>query len=266
MTTEPAPFFVIVGSETPQQFSPAHITRELARPAVRDSLAVINCHDSGDVLSCYIADEEDLKRYVSDYRTNSDYFPVIEFCTEHRIAGFDAMRRFFDTVRTGSVYEHIDWTGISESEKARWLERFAKTYDAATYVLLAESTPGYLDRLEHSVAGLGIAPENAALKLTKRKAEHALLAEGLKSIHAGNAGPARSIAERMLATDPDSAIGWMLRAQVARAGGNLALAKAAAQRAVDIAPENLGAHFNLWAVLVSAQAAGIWHLRFGIRH
>jgi spermidine synthase len=253
MTTEPAPFFVIVGSETPQRFSPAHITAELARPAVRDSLAVINCHDSGDVLSCYIADEQDLKRYVCDYRTNSDYFPVVEFCTEHRVAGFDALRRFFGTVRTGSVYEHIDWTGVSESEKTRWLERFVKTYDAATCVLLAESASAYLDRLEHSVAGLRIAPENAALGLLKSKTEHTLLAEGLKSIHAGNAGPARSIARRMLAADPDSAVGWMLRAQVERAGGNLALAKAAAQRAVDIAPEDLGTHFNLWAVLISAQ-------------
>jgi predicted Zn-dependent protease len=151
------------------------------------------------------------------------------------------------------VYEHIDWTGVSESEKTRWLERFVKTYDAATCVLLAESASAYLDRLEHSVAGLRIAPENAALGLLKSKTEHTLLAEGLKSIHAGNAGPARSIARRMLAADPDSAVGWMLRAQVERAGGNLALAKAAAQRAVDIAPEDLGTHFNLWAVLISAQ-------------
>jgi spermidine synthase len=253
MTTEPAPFFVIVGSEEPQRYSPAHIERELARPGVRESLGVINCRDSGDVLSCYIADETDLGKYVSTYKTNSDYFPVVEFCTEHRVAGFHMLRQFFERVRSDSVYDHIDWTGVARPEKRRWLERFATTYEAATYVLLAQSTSGYLAQLEHGVAGLRVAPENAALALTKRKAERSLLAEGLKSIRAGAAAAAGTIADDILALDPDSAVGWMLRAQAERAAGNFALARAAAQRAVEIAPEELGTHFNLWTVLVSAR-------------
>ena len=267
MTCEPTPFFVIVGSERPQRFSLRHIADELARPAVRESLAVINCRDSADVLICYLADEADLRKFVTRYITNSDYFPVVEFCTEHRCAGYSTLRHFFAKVRGRSVYDHIDWTGVSASGKQRWLQRFERAYEGATHVLMAESTPNPVERLEHAVAGLRQLPGNRALAFTKRRAERALLAEGLKSLKAGNGRMAAYISARMLKADPNSAPGWILRAQVERALGNAALARAAAQRAVEVAPEDLSAHFNLWSILVSSHdpAGAAAALRAGTR-
>ena len=267
MTCEPTPFFVIVGSERPQRFSLRHIADELARPAVRESLAVINCRDSADVLICYLADEADLRKFVTRYITNSDYFPVVEFCTEHRCAGYSTLRHFFAKVRGRSVYDHIDWTGVSASGKQRWLQRFERAYEGATHVLMAESTPNPVERLEHAVAGLRQLPGNRALAFTKRRAERALLAEGLKSLKAGNGRMAAYVSARMLKADPNSAPGWILRAQVERALGNAALARAAAQRAVEVAPEDLSAHFNLWSILVSSHdpAGAAAALRAGTR-
>ena len=267
MTCEPTPFFVIVGSESPQRFSLRHIEEELARPAVRESLAVINCRDSADVLICYLADEVDLRKSVVQYITNSDYFPVVEFCTDHWSAGYGTLRHFFAKVRGRSVYDHIDWTGISASKKQRWLQRFERAYEGATHVLMAESTPHPLERLEHAVAGLSHLPRNRALAFTKRQAERALLAEGLRSLKAGNARQAAYVTTRMLEADPNSAPGWILRAQIERALGNAALAKAAAQRAVEVAPEDLSAHFNLWSILVSGHdpAGAAAALRAGAR-
>jgi spermidine synthase len=263
MTTEPGCYYIIVGSLRPQSFSPWHIARELAKPAVKESLALVSCRDSLDVLSCYVADEQDLRRYLTQHRTNSDYFPVVEFCAEPEPAGFQVERRFFTTVRSDSVYEHLDWTGVGESEKAQWLARFETVRRAAEQVFLAESAPDCLEMLRHSLAGLRILPGHHGLTVSRQKAEHALLEDGLKSLDAGKKDRAMYLARGLLGVDPNSAAGWVLLAQAARVTGDLSLAKAAAQRALQIAPDDLGTHFNLWSVLVSANdpagAAAVLH-------
>ena len=267
MTTEPTPFFVIVGSEKPQKLSLRHIRDELAKPAVRESLAVISCRDTTDVLVCYVADERDLRKFVARHVTNSDYFPVVEFCTSYWSSGYGTLRQFFTTVRGDSVYEHIDWTGIGETEKADWLKLFARAYEGATHVLMAESTPNPVERLQHAVAGLRNIPGNRALAFTKRQAERALLGEVLRLLDSGHRRQAVYVTARMLEADPNSAPGWVLRAQIERSLGNLALARAAAQRAVELAPEDLSTHFNLWSILVATgdPAGAAAALRAGAR-
>jgi spermidine synthase len=250
MTTEPAPFFVIIGSDRPQRFSPRHIAAELARPAVADSLAVIGCRDSLDVLSCYVADENDLRAYVKGCATNSDRFPVVEFCSEYEPAGVDALRVFFLTFRH-PVNRHVDWTGMSELERAEWLARFQKIYDAATSAIMAESTADVFEQLQHATTGLRILPSQPALELIRRNAQQILLETGLKSVEAGNANQAKDTARRMLEIDPNCAPAWVLRAQAELSLGNPAQARVAAEQALDMAPEDLAVHIGLWGILVS---------------
>jgi spermidine synthase len=256
MATESAPFFVIVGSERPQRFSPRHIEGELARPAVAESLSLIGCRTSQDVLSCYVGDEDDLKRYVATYATNSDYFPVVEFCREYEPAGYDALRAFFTAVRRRSIDKHIDWTGMGESEQSAWLAQFEKVYDATTCVVAAESAADWFERLRQGTAGRRILPAHPGLTLIAQNAEHALLEASAKSIEAGNAGRAMETARRMLEIDPNCALAWVVRARAERSLGNLAAAKADALRALEIAPDDLTAHVNLWSVLVSTDDTG----------
>ncbi len=257
-TTEPGPYFVIVGSKRPQSFSPRHIDSELAKPAVRESLAQIGCRDSVDVLSCYVADEGDLRQYVTAHLTNSDYFPAVEFCTEPEPGNFYALRQFFTTIRSDSACEHVDWAGIGESEKASWLGRFEKAHQVATHIFLAESSPDYLETLRHAMSGLVVIGDHHALLVLKQTAEHALLEQGLKAVKAGDASRAMHLARSVVEMDPDSAQAWVLRSQAERAAGNLPLAQAAARTAFELAPEDLGVQFNLWSMLVSANdAAGV---------
>jgi hypothetical protein len=146
LTTEPGPYFVIVGSRRPQCFSPRHIANELARPGVAESLAEVNCRDALDVLTCYVADEKDLRKYVTRYATNSDYFPVVEFCTAPEPSDYRALRQFFTTLRDRSVYDHLDWTDIGASEKQQWRARIAQARGVAAHVLMAASASDYLKR------------------------------------------------------------------------------------------------------------------------
>lgn len=250
MVTEPAPFFVIVGSERPQMFSPRHIENELARPMVAESLSLVGCHTSQDVLSCYMGDENDLKRYVATYATNSDYSPVVEFCREHEPAGQGVLRAFFATVRRRSIDGHIDWKGVGESEKPVWLDYFGKVYDAAACVVAAESSADWFERLQQGKAGLRILPGHPGLTLITQHAEQTLLETSLESIKAGNANQAQETARRMLDIDPNCAAAWVVRAQAERSLGDLAAAKADALRALEIAPDDLATHINLWTILI----------------
>ncbi|MFC1766596.1 fused MFS/spermidine synthase, partial [Planctomycetota bacterium] len=107
--TEPASFFVIVGSQTPQIFSPSHIDREMANERVLDSLRVIDINDTIDVLSCYIADEKDLRAYIDDYATNSDYHPIVEFSTDSWDPGTIPLHNFFQAVRVVIAATKSSW-------------------------------------------------------------------------------------------------------------------------------------------------------------
>jgi hypothetical protein len=252
LTTDPGSYFVIVGSCRPQRFSPRHIENELARPAVAASLAEVGCRDVLDVLTCYIADERDLRNYVTPYSPNSDYFPVVEFCTEPEPGNYRALHQFFTTIRGQSLCDHIDWTGIGEPERQPWLERLEQARGVATYVLMAASVSDYFQRLQYARAGLRAGPGHPALRVIQRTAEQALLGEGLQSLQAGDAGHAVDVYRRMLEIDPNSAPAWILRSQAERSLGHLPAARAAAERALQIAPADLGVQFNLWSILAAA--------------
>jgi spermidine synthase len=252
ITTEPAPFFVIVGSQRPQTFSVRHITEELGRPAVAESLSTIGCRDSLDVLSCYVADENDLRSYLRTYAVNSDYSSVVEFCRERESAGPGIQKEFFEVVRRRSVEKHIDWRGVSEPEKAEWLARFEKVYDAATCMIMAESTADVFDRLQQAATGLRIVPGQPALVLIKHSVEQRLLESGLKLIDAGNVDAAKETARHMLEIDPNCAPAWVLRARVEHSLGDVAAAETAARHAMAVAPEDLSVQLSLWSLLVSA--------------
>jgi predicted Zn-dependent protease len=56
----------------------------------------------------------------------------------------------------------------------------------------------------------------------------------------------------MLEIDPNSAPAWVLRSQSERSLFSLPAARAAAERALEIAPADLSVQFNLWSILVAA--------------
>lgn len=249
LTPNLAPLVLVAGSEQQQYFSPKHIENELRKPAVRNSLSKTNICNNMDVLSCYIADENDLRECIKDFSINSDYAPFVEFTTDSVVPRTQIFRKFVSNVRGESVYKHIDWTGFSEESKARWLADYQKLYKVSNYLLKSYDTTDSLDELKYSLDGLEILPDNPALLNVKADAEERLFSDSVKLILAGKTDDALALARDLLKIHPRSAIGWMIRSSAFQNKGNLQEALAAAHRAVQLAPDSANARFNLGFML-----------------
>ncbi len=249
MTPSPAWYFLVVGSEQPQYFSPKYMEDELAREGVRESLSLININNSRDLMSCYIGDKDDLKRHLKSYAVNSDYSPFIEFVTDDRAGGNLMFMEFIRDVRSDSVYRHIDWTGYSEEQKQKWLSQFKRLYEASTYLLLTNSTDGHLKRMKYCTDGLSILPDNRALLDVRQRSEQQLLRACTKMIGDGRPKTALAIGDNMLGIHPQSTLGSVIRSSALQRMGDVQGAYDAARIAVRNGPDNPYAHVQLGSVL-----------------
>lgn len=249
MTPSPAWYFLVVGSEQPQYFSPKYMEDELGKEGVRESLSLININNSRDIMSCYIGDKEDLKRHIKSYTVNSDYSPFIEFVTDDRAGGNSMFMEFIREVRSDSVYRHIDWTGYSEKQKQKWLSEFNRLYEASTYLLLTNSTDGHLKKMEYCMEGLSILPDNPALLDVRQRTERLLLSAYEKLIVDGQPKTALASAELMLRIHRQSALGWVIRSSALQEMGDVRGAFNAAKMAVSNGPDNPDAHMRLGSML-----------------
>ncbi|MHC4570972.1 MAG: fused MFS/spermidine synthase [Planctomycetota bacterium] len=248
-TAHPAPLVLIAGSQQQQYFSVKHIENELREEGVRGSLSKINIHNSVDVLSCYVGDQDDLRKFVKTFSVNSDYWPFVEFTTDSRTPENQIFTRFVKNVRGDSIYEHIDWTGFSKEEKEKWLQRYQVVYKASNHLFMSNASDINLDKLKHCMDGLAILPDSTALLSARAEVEKLLYFDSVGMIEAVNPDKAMDLADEMLKIYPQSATAWIIKAGVKQEKGDMQGALAAAQRAVDVAPDNAEAHFNLGFVL-----------------
>jgi spermidine synthase len=251
-TPHPAPLVLIAGSKQQQYFSPSHIEKRMMNESVRDSLSAINIHNSVDVMSCYIGDENDLRRCIRAFSVNSDYFPFVEFNTDNWTPRWQIFRQFVTNVRSDTVYEHIDWTGLSEEEKEKWLADYQQLYKASSYLFMANGSNNWLDRVKYCMDGLSVLPDSPALLNTRTRAEEKLLSIGVNMILSGKTDNALVVSSDILKIYPQSAIAWIIRSEAMRNKGDMPSALAAAKLAVKLAPENTDARFNLGLMLLCA--------------
>ena len=243
MTPDPAQYFLVVGSEQPQYFSPRHIEKELSKDGVRESLSEININNSMDVMSCYIGDENDLRRFIRSYTTNSDFRPFIEFTTADKPSGSLMFRRFVWSLRRNSVYEHIDWNGFSPEQKSKWLSEYAAVYSASNYLLASNGTSDSLERLSFCMEGLAILPDNPALLNLRKRTEKEIFDICSSRINSYRTEDALLLAEKMLKVYPHSAVAWLIKSLSLQQKDKLSEALVAAQTAVRLAPETTDTHF-----------------------
>jgi len=252
MTPNPTCYFLVVGSKQPQYFSPRHIENELLKEGVRESLSLIDINNSMDLMSCYIGDADDLRRWVRSYRLNSDYYPFIEFCPDERAGGSAMFQRFVFDIRSESVYKHIDWSGLSEEDKSKWLSEYKRLWDASTYLLLSNGTDSNLEKLRYSMQGLAVLPGNAALRSVRRRAVKAFLWPCTEIIRRGGADSALQMAECVLEVYPRSSFAWMVKSSAMEQKGDMRGALEAAKTAVHVEPEDAEAHMHLASILCGA--------------
>jgi hypothetical protein len=252
MTPDPAQYFLVVGSEKMQYFSPIHIEAELSKDGVRDSLSEININNSTDVMSCYIGDENDIRRFVKSYTVNSDFQPFIEFTTVNQASGNSMFRQFFNCVRGNSVYEHIDWQGFSEERKSKWLSTYARLHKASKYLLMSNSAKNYPDSLKCCMEGLAFMPDNPALLNLRRRIEKDIFNYCAKMIESDRTNSALSEAGHLLKVNPQSAVVWMIRSLAMQKKGKVEEGLRAAAMAVRLAPDTADAHFVLGSAMFNA--------------
>ena len=257
LTPHPAPLVLMIGSEQQQYFSPEYIENQLQEKAIRESLAEINIHNWLDVLSCYICDEQDLRKHITEFSINSDYFPFVEFTTDEQTD----LSRIFDlyvmNVRSESIYRHIDWTGFSDEQRAGWITDYGHLYNALTYILpvlpTPDAPPSELSKFGACMAGLRNLPDNPVLLKTRDEAARRLYSDFKKMILSGRRDTAQAYSRELIKSYPDSPLGWLVRSGVMRDKGEGQEAVADARRAVDIAPDNADARFNLGFMLYSVE-------------
>jgi spermidine synthase len=252
MTPDPAQYFLVVGSEHWQYFSPKHMDRELLKDNVDSSLSEININNSKDIMSCYIGDENDLRCFIKSYSINSDLKPFIEFATANRPAGDYVFGRFISSVRKNSVYEHIDWKGLSEGEKKKWLLDYKQIHKASSYLLISNSTRSFLDKLKHCTEGLAVLPENPALINLRKRTEKEMYRFYTRLTLSGREEKVLLLTENILNIHPKSAVSWMLKSRCMQAMGKTQNGLEAAAMAVSLAPDNADAHFFLGSIMFSA--------------
>jgi spermidine synthase len=252
MTPDPAQYFLVVGSEHRQYFSPKYMDTELSKDKVGDSLSEININNSRDVMSCYIGDENDLRRFIKSFSVNSDFRPFIEFTTANQPAGDSVFGRFISSVRNNSVYEHIDWEGFSKEEKKKWLLDYERIHKVSNYLLMSNSTRNFLDKLNCCAEGLVVLPGNPALLNLMKRTEKEMYHSYAKFLQSGKEKVALLQIENILKIHPKSAVSWMIKSRCMHAMGKAQKGIEAAEISVRLAPDNADAHFLLGSMMFSA--------------
>ncbi len=169
-TNKPYIFFYLIGSNEPQFFSPKYIEKQIIDERIGESVSYLNYFNSHDVLSCYIGDEKDIQRYLTSYATNSDMTPFVEYNLDNRQLLLDTFfEEFVGTVRSGSIYGHIDWSGMSDVEIQNWRTTHQKIYDASTYVYLSYHKLDMMEMLTNVWNGMKIDPEHHGLLEVENK-------------------------------------------------------------------------------------------------
>ncbi len=248
-TAHPAPLVLIIGSDKQQYFSPEHIENEMLKPGVRESLSGIDMHSSVHVLSCYIADQQDLQEVIRGFSTNSDYWPFVEFTTDMAAPERQIFTDFIMNVRGDSIYRHIDWSGFAQEEKEKWLQNFRLIFEASRHLFMSISSSVTLDRFRHCVDGLRVLPDYPALLRTRLDVEGQLYAEAVTMVESGDTEKALDLAGDMLKVDPNSVAAWVVTAHARQAKGDMEAALAAARQAAQIAPNDPQAHLHIGLAL-----------------
>ena len=250
--TKPHVFFYLVGSREPQTYSPQHIDNELARENVSNRLNILRYRNSHDVLSCYVGDETDLRRYVGEeYETNSDYTPYVEFnLDEDDLMKSSFFHEFIGSVRRDSLLKHIDWTGFSDAQREQWTAQHKIVYEVSTHIIEAQQRQDTVTPLQHIAAGLQLMPDHPALLDQKNR----VLARVQSDLNRGKndrffTGKIIEDMNAVLVTAPDFSSAWRISSQALQFRQDWPNAVAAGEKAVETDPENAFTRLNLGMLL-----------------
>jgi spermidine synthase len=233
-TTKPFVFFYLVGSTDKQLFSPKRIDDELGKENVRNSVEYLNFENSADVLTCYIGDKEDIRRYLKTFQINSDYTPYLEFNLDSKNLSLQAyFPELIQIVRGDSVIKHVDLAGLEQSEQERWRKDFESRYQVATLLLRAHGEKAFLSKFLYSSHGLKLMPRYTPLLELRNDC----LSDIEKALRGHLVNPDIIIADMddHISNYPDSGIAWLIKSMALRQKDNSEEALRTAGKALGLA-------------------------------
>ena len=251
LTPRPAPLVLIACSEKHQYFSPKHIEAELHKDSIRKSLSQMNIQDTMDVLSCYIGDERDLSKCIKDFSVNSDYSPFVEFSTDSRTPKRQIFKQYVLGIRSDSLYSHIDWSGFTPQEKAKFQSDYQEFYKSFGVLLELRCFDNNLDKLESLMSVIDVFGSKPFFESARAELEKELFSASINMILSGKTDEALVLSSNILKIDPQSAIAFMIRSNAMQHKGKIHQALTAAQQAMNLAPDNPDAHFSLGIIWFS---------------
>jgi tetratricopeptide (TPR) repeat protein len=252
--TKPFAMFYLVGSREAQRFSPGDIDRLLQRPDVRGSVAFLHWRNAFDVLSCYVGDEQDLPRYLGEFRLNTERKPFVEFnrYRETHSIGQSFFEELVAKVRGDSLARHIAWSDVPPADVEPWKRRYANHYEAATHLYRAHRLGAWTDGLEPCADGLAVLPGYPPL--LAREHDILSLAETRLNRPDRLGGATRAI-DTILRERPTMGTAWLVKSWIHQRRGEVQRAESAAESAVRHAPSCAKAHENLAKLLFQSGRA-----------
>ncbi|MFC1738649.1 fused MFS/spermidine synthase [Planctomycetota bacterium] len=242
--TRPYTFFYLIGSSEPQKFSVSHIDNELERANIKESASYMNFHSSVDILNGYIGDENDIRRYLGKYHTNSNYTPYVEFAYRDSLEKWpDLFAQFIEKTRRNSIYGHIDWTGVSEEKQKKWKQQYQSAYNVSTYILKSHAERDIMTVLQNCKDGLLSKPGHAPLLFQETQALRRLQKDILSNqtnIHQISAD-----INAKLANYPQWGAAWLMQSWAYQRTADSDKALQAARQAVKYAPNQVMAQIDL---------------------
>jgi tetratricopeptide (TPR) repeat protein len=244
-----------VGSCQEQIFSYKYIDTELKKESVQSSVDYLNFHSGLDVLSCYIGDGNDIKRYLNEFYINSDYSPYVEFDIGQRrfsrhkafLTQKSLFTQFIEKVRSRSVINHIDWTEFSQDEQERWRRRYELIYNVSTYVLDSYFADDDLSQLQEIYDGLKLVPEHAALL----ELEIRCLFSMKSTVNAKAVDEIIREVNSVLRKQPHLGSAWLMKSWALQYKNDISRALSAAQKAVQYAPYSVHAQNNMGDIFMN---------------
>jgi spermidine synthase len=233
-TTKPFVFFYLVGSAHEQLYSPKRIDDEHGKENVRNSVQYLNFDNSADVLTCYIGDKEDIRRYLRAFQINSDYTPYLEFNLDSKnLVLLDYFPELIQIVRGDSIIKHIDLSGLEQSEQEQWIKDFELRYQVATLLLRAHGEKEFFSIFQCSSHGLKLMPRYAPLLQLRDDC----VSDIETALRRRQVNPDIVIVSmnEQISESPDSGIAWLTKSMALRQKNNLEEALRTAGKALDLA-------------------------------
>jgi hypothetical protein len=171
----PGRHILLIGQKSGHPYNFLDAKKEYEKEKVRESLSLIGIHDITELLEYLLTDYSSLTAVAAGARTNSDYFPFVEFDVNRahlvgdQLITWKNLGTIVRNTRRVDYHRLFSFEGLDEKERCRTLERLVKSQAANEYLLESFCIHTLEEKIQLVNEGLRIAPEDQDLLRMKKQ-------------------------------------------------------------------------------------------------